>query len=165
MPSNSHVYIALGANLGEPELQVRQAIAALGAIPGFRLQSRSSLYRTEPLGPPGQPDYINAVVSGHWSGTAESLLDALQAIENGAGRLREGARWSARTLDLDLLLFAEASITTPRLTVPHYAMHERDFVLLPLAEIAPDLHVPGQGKVSDLIDRLPSGRAVPEKLS
>ena len=165
MSSESKVYIALGANLGDPVSQLRQAIDAVAELEGFRLLACSSLYRTEPLGPPGQPDYFNAVMSGLWHGGAIALLDALQAIEADAGRSRSGERWSARVLDLDILLFGDETIATKRLTVPHYAMHERDFVLQPLAEIAPELVVPGQGKVADLVHQLPSGRFAPEKLS
>ncbi|MDO6461776.1 2-amino-4-hydroxy-6-hydroxymethyldihydropteridine diphosphokinase [Granulosicoccaceae sp. 1_MG-2023] len=165
MSAATPVYIALGANLGEPQAQLRNAIAAIAALDGFSLVAQSSLYRTEPLGPPGQPDYLNAVLCGRWAGTPLALLDALQALETAAGRRRGAERWSARVLDLDILLFGERRISDARLTVPHYAMHERDFVLYPLAEIAPDLEIPGRGSVRELLAALPDNRSIPEKIA
>jgi 2-amino-4-hydroxy-6-hydroxymethyldihydropteridine diphosphokinase len=128
-------YIALGANLGEPAHALRAALTALGAVPGIRVLSASSLYRTAPVDSSG-PDYLNAVAEVSTTLTAPTLLDALQAIELQAGRERP-YRNAPRTLDLDLLLFGDARIQSPRLTVPHPRMFERAFVLVPLAEIAP----------------------------
>lgn len=130
-------YIALGANLGEPAQALRAALHALGSTPGVRLERASSLYRTAPVDSSG-PDYLNAVAEIATTLTAPALLDALQAIEQQAGRERP-YRNAPRTLDVDLLLFGDARIDSPRLTVPHPRMGERAFVLVPLAEIAPAL--------------------------
>ncbi len=128
-------YVALGANLGDARAVVTSAIAALGQLPGVRLEAASSLYRTAPVNAPG-PDYINAVVEVATSLCAPGLLAALQAAEQAAGRERS-YRNAPRTLDLDLLLYGHGRIDSPRLTVPHPRMAERAFVLVPLAEIAP----------------------------
>lgn len=128
-------HIALGANLGEPAQALHDALSALSAVPGIRVVRASSLYRTAPVDSSG-PDYLNAVAEIATTLTAPALLDALQAIEHQAGRERP-YRNAPRTLDLDLLLFGDACIESPRLTVPHPRMDERAFVLVPLAEIAP----------------------------
>jgi 2-amino-4-hydroxy-6-hydroxymethyldihydropteridine diphosphokinase len=130
-------HIALGANLGEPAQALRDALNALEIEPGIRLVRASSLYRTAPLDA-GGPDYLNAVAEVATTLTAPALLDALQAIEQQAGRERP-YRNAPRTLDLDLLWFGDARIDSARLTVPHPRMNERAFVLVPLAEIAPAL--------------------------
>lgn len=129
-------YVALGANLGDAAQALREALAALDAFPGMRVQRASSLYRTAPVDSSG-PDYLNAVAGIATTLSAPALLDALQAIELAAGRERP-YRNAPRTLDLDLLLYGEACIHSPRLTVPHPRMNERAFVLVPLAEIAPE---------------------------
>lgn len=131
------VWIALGANLGDAQQAVRDAIAAIGQLPGTTLTQQSSLYRTAPVDSSG-PDYINAVVQINTVLTAPALLAALQAIEQSAGRERP-YRNAPRTLDLDILLYGNARISSPTLTVPHPRMHERAFVLVPLAQIAPGL--------------------------
>lgn len=128
-------YIALGANLGDAQQQVQQALAALRQLPGTVLAQHSALYRTAPVDATG-PDYINAVAEVHTTLTAPALLDALQAIEQAAGRQRP-YRNAPRTLDLDIVLYGTACIDSERLTVPHPRMNERAFVLVPLAEIAP----------------------------
>jgi 2-amino-4-hydroxy-6-hydroxymethyldihydropteridine diphosphokinase len=128
-------YVALGANLGDAGKALREALAALNAGAGVRLQNASSLYRTAPIDSSG-PDYLNAVAEIATTLSAPALLDALQAIELAAGRERP-YRNAPRTLDLDLLLYGDARIDSPRLTVPHPRMGERAFVLVPLAEIAP----------------------------
>jgi 2-amino-4-hydroxy-6-hydroxymethyldihydropteridine diphosphokinase len=135
-------YIGLGANLGHPEQALRSAILQLGSTPGIRLLQASSLYRSVPVDSSG-PDYINAVAEVATTLTAPSLLAALQAIEQAAGRERPYVN-APRTLDLDLLLYGGARIASPLLTVPHPRMWERAFVLLPLHEIAPEL-VPSEG--------------------
>lgn len=127
-------YVALGANLGDAAQALRDALTALGDTPGMRLVQASSLYRTAPIQSTG-PDYINAVAELLTTLTAPALLDALQAIEDRAGRQRP-YRNAPRTLDLDLLLFGSAQIDSPRLTVPHPRMWTRAFVLVPLREIA-----------------------------
>lgn len=135
-------FVALGANLGDAAQALRDALTALGDTPGIRLVRASSLYRTAPIQSTG-PDYINAVAEVSTTLTAPALLDALQAIEQQAGRERP-YRNAPRTLDLDLLLFGGAHIDSPCLTVPHPRMAQRAFVLVPLAEIAPALVSGGQ---------------------
>jgi 2-amino-4-hydroxy-6-hydroxymethyldihydropteridine diphosphokinase len=131
------VYIGLGSNLAEPRQQLRGALDALARIPNSQLAVVSSLYPSDPLGPADQPRYNNAVAALDTSLSPLTLLDALQAIELAQGRERKAERWGPRTLDLDILLFGNRLISEPRLTVPHYHMHARAFVLYPLAEIAP----------------------------
>lgn len=128
-------YIALGANLGDARAALRQAMQAIAALPGVTLQRRSSLYRTAPVESAG-PDYLNAVVEISTTLAPLALLAALQAIEQAAGRERP-YRNAPRTLDLDILLYDELTLESPALTVPHPRMHQRAFVLVPLAEIAP----------------------------
>lgn len=131
------VYIGLGSNLAEPRQQLRNALDALENIPSSRLAGVSSLYVSDPLGPPDQPRYYNAVAVLDTSLAPLALLDALQAIEQAQGRERKAERWGPRTLDLDILLFGDRVLAEPRLTVPHYHLHARPFVLYPLAEVAP----------------------------
>ena len=137
-------YVALGANLDDPVAQVRAAFEALRHLPQSRLTRTSSLYRTAPVGVHGQPDFINAVAALDADLDAAALLDAQLAIEASFGRRRD-FHLAPRTLDLDLLLFDDAVIDTPRLTLPHPRMHLRAFVLAPLVEIAPDCRIPGRG--------------------
>jgi 2-amino-4-hydroxy-6-hydroxymethyldihydropteridine diphosphokinase len=148
-------YVALGANLGDAEATVLQAIRALDGLEQTSLACRSSLYRSAPLDADG-PDYVNAVVGLHTRLSAPDLLRALQRIEHGFGRVR-AYRNSPRTLDLDLLLYGAARIVSDALTLPHPRMGQRAFVLVPLAEIAPALVPPGQLRaVSDqVLLRLP----------
>ena len=155
--SGIRAYIGLGSNLGDPVAQVKRARAAIAVLSGVEEVAFSSLYRSRPLGPQDQPDYVNAVMAVDTGLPAPELLAALQAIETAQGRVREGERWGPRTLDLDLLLYGRACIRTAELTVPHYGLAERCFVLHPLAEIAPaDLYVPGLGPLSDLVQRCPA---------
>ena len=133
-------WIGLGANMGDAQQAVRAAIESIAAVPGMTVSKRSSLYRSAPVDA-GGPDYINAVIEVRTEWTAPELLAQLQRIEQGAGRTRP-YRNAPRTLDLDLLLFGSASIASARLTVPHPRMQERAFVLLPLAEIAPQAVAP-----------------------
>lgn len=130
-------YVGLGANLGDARAAVIGALDALDQAPGTRVTARSSLYRTAPVDA-GGPDYVNAVAELSVRLTAPDLLDVLQKLEQSAGRERP-YRHAPRTLDLDLLLYGEARIDSPRLTLPHPRLRERAFVLLPLAEIAPEL--------------------------
>ena len=136
------VYIAIGSNLASPLEQVNAAIRALADIPDSRVVSVSSLYRTPPLGPQDQPDYLNAAVALETSLAPEALLDHTQRIELQQGRVRKAERSGPRTLDLDIMLFGDAIINSERLTVPHYDMKNRGFMLWPLFEIAPQLHFP-----------------------
>lgn len=128
-------YVSLGGNLGDAQRAVQEAMDAIHGLPATRVTRRSSLYRTAPVDATG-PDYFNAVVEVQTAQTAPALLDALQALEQAAGRERPW-RNAPRTLDLDLLLYGDGSIDSARLTVPHPRMHQRAFVLVPLAEIAP----------------------------
>ncbi|NIR31941.1 MAG: 2-amino-4-hydroxy-6-hydroxymethyldihydropteridine diphosphokinase [Gammaproteobacteria bacterium] len=148
--------MALGSNIQAPVAQLRRARRALDALPGTRLVKCSALYRSPPLGRPDQPDYVNAVACLRTQLSAGELLGALQGIERAQGRVRDGARWGARTLDLDLLLYGDARIEEPHLTVPHPRMHERAFVLYPLHEIAPHVRVPGRGALVALLERVPA---------
>jgi len=143
------VYIGLGSNLQNPHDQVRRALQELGQVPRTRVDRYSSLYRSAPLGPQDQPDYVNAVACLVTGLEPLPLLDALQAIEQAHGRVRE-RHWGARTLDLDILLYGDHVLDLPRLQVPHPQMHRRSFVLKPLLEIAPGLEVPGRGPVAAL---------------
>jgi 2-amino-4-hydroxy-6-hydroxymethyldihydropteridine diphosphokinase len=143
-------WVALGANLGDPAAQLRGALEALRASAAVQLVAVSRFYRTPPLGPPGQPDYCNAVCELRTGLEAEALLDLLQSIENTAGRRRDGERWGPRLLDLDLLHMEGRRCATARLTLPHPQLQRRAFVLVPLVEIAPDLVIPGLGRVAAL---------------
>ncbi|MGB5562074.1 MAG: 2-amino-4-hydroxy-6-hydroxymethyldihydropteridine diphosphokinase, partial [Sedimenticolaceae bacterium] len=146
-------FVGLGSNLEKPIQQVRTALRELGELPGTRRVRHSHLYRSAPLGPPGQPDYINAVVMLLTSLDAHALLDELQALEHRHGRVRN-ERWGPRTLDLDLLLFGEARFDSPRLSVPHPQMHRRAFVLVPLHDVAPGIDLPDLGPLADHVRRM-----------
>ncbi|MEX6503927.1 2-amino-4-hydroxy-6-hydroxymethyldihydropteridine diphosphokinase [Pseudomonas zhanjiangensis] len=149
------VYIGLGSNLAEPLEQLRGALAALARLPDSRLLASSSFYGSDPLGPADQPRYVNAVAALDTRLEPLALLDALQAIELSQGRVRKAERWGPRTLDLDILLFGERLLDEPRLRVPHYHMHMRPFVLYPLAELAPDLHLPDGRTLRELLAACP----------
>ncbi|MBA1264415.1 2-amino-4-hydroxy-6-hydroxymethyldihydropteridine diphosphokinase [Stutzerimonas sp. NM35] len=150
------VYIGLGSNLAEPGEQLRCALMALDALPDCHLAAVSSLYASDPLGPADQPRYNNAVAALDTRLSPLQLLDALQAIEQAQGRERKAERWGPRTLDLDILLFGERLLDEPRLTVPHYHLHARAFVLYPLAEIAPpDLQLPDGRLLAELLAACP----------
>ena len=142
-PERRRVYIAIGSNLASPLEQVNAAIQAIGEIPDSRIMAVSSFYRTPPLGPQDQPDYLNAAVALETALTPEELLNHTQRIELQQGRVRKAERWGPRTLDLDIMLFGDEVINTERLTVPHYDMKNRGFMLWPLVEIAPELLFPG----------------------
>jgi len=144
-------FIGLGANLGDPEAQVRRAFAALAELPRTRLIAASSLYRSAPVGVVAQQlDFVNAVAEVETALGARALLEALLAEERRFGRTREFPN-APRTLDLDLLLYGGRVIAEPGLVVPHPRMHERAFVLAPLAEIAPDIAIPGKGRAAALL--------------
>ena len=153
-------YIGLGSNLSEPIKQVQAAINAITHISLSNVVKVSSLYLSKPMGPQDQDDYINAVLALETSLSAIELLDALQTIENEAGRVRKDNRWGARILDLDILLYGNETINNPRLTIPHYGMKEREFVLQPLAEIAPDLVLPDGESVKVLSQNIANNAMV-----
>ena len=136
-------YVAFGANLGEPVETLRAAAVALGRRPGVELVAGSPVYRTRPIGPPGQPDYANAVARVETTHEPEALLDVLHAVEAEFGRVRD-VRWGPRTLDLDLIWYDGEERTDERLTLPHPRAHEREFVLRPLADLDPDLVLRGR---------------------
>ncbi len=149
-------YIGLGSNLGDPIAQVKRARHTIAALEGTSEQGFSSLYRSAPMGPLDQPDYINAVMAVVTEHTPHGLLDALQAIEQDLGRVRGSERWGPRVLDLDLLLYGRYCIRSQKLTVPHCGLTERPFVLYPLAEIAPpELLIPGRGTLREWLRRCP----------
>ncbi|MET2854124.1 2-amino-4-hydroxy-6-hydroxymethyldihydropteridine diphosphokinase [Vibrio owensii] len=147
-------YIAVGSNLADPVSQAKQAIEALKSLPNSEFVVASSLYSSTPMGPQNQPDYINAVVAIKTNLTPLELLDCTQAIEQEQGRVRKDERWGPRTLDLDIILYGNEVIDSERLTVPHYGMREREFVLYPLAEIAPSLQLPDGTEVSSLLSQV-----------
>jgi len=140
-------YVALGANLGNPRATVLAAFAALANLPESRVARCSSLYRTAPVGILSQPDFVNAVALLETTLAPEALLDSLLDIEARFGRIRR-ERNGPRTLDLDLLLYDDIELDLPRLTLPHPRLHLRAFVLLPLAEVAPDLAIPRRGSLA-----------------
>lgn len=143
-------YLGLGANLDNPRQQLTEALKALEATPGVELVNCSSFYQTKPMGPADQDDYINAVARISTRLAPLDLLDALQAIETKQGRVRQGERWGPRTLDIDILLVENLQISLPRLTVPHYGLKQRGFVIVPLFEIAPQLVLPDGTRLSEL---------------
>ena len=148
------VYIGLGSNLADPHAQVRAGLRALAALPDSRLLKQSRLYDTAPWGRTDQPAFVNAVAQLETTLTPHALLDALLALERDAGRERDGTRWGPRVLDLDILVYGDAILDTPGLRIPHPHLRERSFVLVPLAEIAPHLLIPGLGNVQTLQARL-----------
>nr|WP_314901249.1 2-amino-4-hydroxy-6-hydroxymethyldihydropteridine diphosphokinase [uncultured Deefgea sp.] len=145
-----HIFVALGANLGDPAAQLQQAIAALAAWPAMTLLQSSSFYASAPVGYTDQPDFVNAVCELSTDLSAPEVLAALLSIEAEQGRQREFKN-SPRTLDLDLILYGNEQVNLPDLTVPHPRMHERAFVLQPLLEIAPEAQIPGLGAAQDYL--------------
>ena len=147
----TRAYVGLGSNLGDREALIREAAQLIGAT---RL---SSIIETEPWGYEEQPRFLNAVAEVETALTARELLEALLAVERRLGRERTGERWGPRTIDLDLLLYGEERIDEPGLVVPHPRIHERLFVLEPLAELDPSVKIPGKGTVSDVLAGIQSG--------
>ena len=143
-------YVALGSNLGSPEERVNEAFARLGALPQIAALKRSRLYRSRPMGPQDQPDYVNAAAGFLTHLNAPQVLEQLLAIERAMGRHRV-ERWGARIIDLDLVWMNDAAISSPDLTVPHPGVSSRNFVLYPLADLAPTLEIPGYGNVQTLM--------------
>ena len=149
-------YVALGSNLDDQRAQVGRAFDALATLPDTRLVARSPSYRSAPLGPVSQPDFVNAVAGLLTQLAPRALLDALKSLEAALGREAPVVRWGPRRIDLDLLVHGAARVEEPGLSVPHPGLAERAFVLLPLADVAPDLEVPGLGRVRSLAARVGS---------
>lgn len=147
-------YIAIGSNVAEPVEQAKRAIEALRDHPHITLVACSSLYSSTPMGPQDQPDYINAVAEIQTELSPLELLDNTQAIEQQQGRVRKEERWGPRSLDLDILLYGDQVIHNERLTVPHYGMKVREFVIYPLFEIAPNLSLPDGTELKSLLDNI-----------
>jgi 2-amino-4-hydroxy-6-hydroxymethyldihydropteridine diphosphokinase len=147
----------VGSNLEDPHAQVLRAYDALDRLPATRTILRSPLYASQPFGPVSQPDFVNAVAGVLTQLDAHALLAALRALEAEFGRPAQHPKWGPRVIDLDLLVFGRQRFAQPELTVPHPGVVERNFVLYPLADIAPDLEVPGFGQVAELKGRVASG--------
>lgn len=144
-------YVGIGSNLGDPLRQVTEAFAALDRLPESGCLVRSGLWRSAPMGPADQPDFVNAVAAFLTRLAPDDLLRRLQAIEQAAGRQRHVEHWGPRSLDLDLLVQGRLVVDEPQLQLPHPRIAERNFVLLPLAEVAPHLQVPRRGSVARLL--------------
>jgi 2-amino-4-hydroxy-6-hydroxymethyldihydropteridine diphosphokinase len=147
-------YVGVGSNLEDPRAQVLRAIGRLAQLPLTRLELTSPLYRSRPLGPVVQPDFVNAVAGLLTRLDAPALLAELRALEVALGRPARHPRWGPRVIDLDLLSHGRERRTEPALTLPHPGIPERNFVLYPLADIAPDLDLPGLGRVAELAGRV-----------
>lgn len=145
------VYVGVGANLGDREASIRAATSRLERLPSVRALRLSALRETPPWGVEEQPPFLNGVVELETDATPQALLESLLAIERDLGRVRDGSRWGPRTIDLDVLVFGDLVVDEPGLTVPHPRLAERRFALEPLAELAPELVVPGLGRVADLL--------------
>ena len=143
-------YVGLGANLGDRDVTLEQALALLEAVPGVEVRAVSTLRETDPVGVVDQPRFLNGAVAVDTTLSARELLDGLLAIERALGRER-GERWGPRIVDLDLLLYGDEVVDEPGLRVPHPRLHERRFALEPLAELDPGLEIPGRGRVSALL--------------
>lgn len=154
--SRVRAWIGVGSNLDDPPARLEEALTAIDRLPGTRRTATSPFYRTAPVGPPDQPDFCNAVTAVDTALEPLPLLDALQAIEARQGR-RRTRRWGPRTLDLDILLYGDRRIDEPRMKVPHPRLHERAFVLVPLAAVAPDTAIPGYGRAAALAAALDTG--------
>lgn len=158
--SGVRAWIGLGSNLGDAASRVRAAVGVLAGLPETAAGPVSSLYRSAPVGVTDQPDFCNAVAGVDTALPPLDLLASLQAVERDHGRVRT-RRWGPRTLDLDILLYGDEVIDEPALTVPHPRLHERGFVLIPLAEVAPMLMVPGIGRVATLAEAVETRDVTP----
>jgi 2-amino-4-hydroxy-6-hydroxymethyldihydropteridine diphosphokinase len=152
----TRAYVGLGANLGDREAMLRSALELLEAEPGIELVAVSKLRDTDPVGIADQPRFLNAAAAVETDLSPRELLDRLLGIERRLGRTREGPRFGPRTIDLDLLLYGDEQIDEPGLEVPHPRLHERLFALEPLADLDPDLVVPGRGPLADIVAGLQS---------
>jgi 2-amino-4-hydroxy-6-hydroxymethyldihydropteridine diphosphokinase len=158
--SAARAFVGLGSNLGDPVNQVRLALNELSQLSRTRLLRQSAFYRTPPWGNTDQPEFVNAVAEIETGLSARQLLDSLLSIEARAGRVREGLRWGPRLIDLDLLIYGDTRIDEANLHVPHPRMHERAFVMVPLAELEPSLVLPGIGNLADLLALLDTSSCV-----
>jgi 2-amino-4-hydroxy-6-hydroxymethyldihydropteridine diphosphokinase len=149
----TRAYVGLGANLGRREETLREAMGILDRAPDVDVVAVSGLRETEPVGPIAQPMFLNGVVALETTLSARELLELLLDVERSLGRIRE-ERWGPRVVDLDLLLYGDDVVDEPGIEVPHPRLHERRFALEPLAELDPDLELPGHGRVSDLLAAL-----------
>lgn len=157
----SQVFIALGSNQGDRDLNLLRAVAEIGRLAGTRITALSDFHETAPVGPVQQPDYLNGAAKLETSLSPRQLLAELQRIEREVFRRVGTVRWGPRTMDLDILFFGEMVLSEDGLTIPHPRLHERRFVLEPLAEIAPDFVHPVLGKsVSVLLAELPADQRV-----
>jgi 2-amino-4-hydroxy-6-hydroxymethyldihydropteridine diphosphokinase len=147
-------YIGLGANLGEPEEAIRRALSLLAAVPGLEVTAVSRLRETVPVGYLDQPRFLNGAARVETVLGPQALLTVLLEVERELGRVRGGPRFGPRTIDLDLLLYGDQLVDEPGLTVPHPRLHERRFALEPLAELDPELVVPGRGPLKALLAKL-----------
>jgi 2-amino-4-hydroxy-6-hydroxymethyldihydropteridine diphosphokinase len=147
-------YVGLGSNLDEPALQIRRALAGLAVLPETRLIRQSSLWGSKPMGPVPQPDFVNAVAGLLTGLEAAEFFAALRRLEQQLGRTAARERWGPRRIDLDLLVFAGLRLEADELRLPHPGIVERNFVLYPLAEVAPELMVPDCGRVRELAARV-----------
>lgn len=154
------VYLGVGSNLDQPIKQIETALAAIDALPQTHLKQSSRLYGSKPLGPQDQPDFVNAVCCIETALSPQALLEALQHIEQTQGRIKK-RHWGERCIDLDILLYDDWQISDTHLQVPHREIAERDFVLVPLAEISPGLLIPGKGPVEGLISQLTETYVIP----
>lgn len=151
-------YVAIGSNLSDPVSQVLAAFAALATLPESRLIARSGLWRSLPLGPQDQPAFINAAAALLTTAEPRPLLESLQEVERRLGKAEPAVRWGPRVIDLDLLAVGALEISEPGLKLPHPGLHQRNFVLYPLSEIAAELWVPGLARVCRLRERIsPAG--------
>ena len=154
-------FIGLGSNLVDPLEQLQSALRAIASMRATRVVCHSHFYRTPPWGKSDQPEFINAVAEIETGLSARDLLHELLAIEVRAGRKRNGERWGPRVLDLDILLYGQELIDEPALHVPHPHMRDRAFVIVPLAEIAPHLDIPGFGRIDDMLGHVDASTCIP----
>jgi 2-amino-4-hydroxy-6-hydroxymethyldihydropteridine diphosphokinase len=147
-------YVALGSNLSGPRRQVEAAFERLAGLPDARLVLRSSLWRSAPMGPQDQPAFVNAVAGLVTKASPHAFLGSLKALERTLGKTQPAVRWGPRVIDLDLLAFGAYEVDEPGFTLPHPGLHQRNFVLYPLSEIAAELWVPGLARVRRLRDRV-----------
>jgi 2-amino-4-hydroxy-6-hydroxymethyldihydropteridine diphosphokinase len=147
-------YVGIGSNLDQPADQVQRALRALSGLPQTRLVLQSSLYGSKPMGPATQPDFVNAVAGLLTQLDMAAFFGALRALESALGREPPRVRWGPRRIDLDLLLFDAERLDGADLTLPHPGIVQRNFVLYPLLEVAPELTVPGRGRVAELAARV-----------